>query len=279
MENEIISKVVTITPELAEEWLKRNTHNRPVHKVHLARLIKTMLDGKWKLNGQNIIFDKDDVLIDGQHRLMASVASGVTIRSSVCWGVDRDAFATIDTGDGRTHADTLAVERVPNYARVSGVITSLEEIRTNNPHKKYTNCAILDLYNSNPNTYYIYGAIANNLRQKVKSFPIKPVFVCAVWMHLVEDLGYPQEIADKFFYQLVSYNTASIPVVDALRVKFLGMIGDKVSAPLQSYKVNLLYKAWNYYVTGKGDTKRFGYDPDKEDNIELLPYTSNPLKL
>lgn len=80
-DTEVVSSyVVTIEPEIANIMLGRNASNRRVNGKRVAQYAKTMKDGEWKLTGQPIIVSEDGHIIDGQHRLMAIAASGVTVK-------------------------------------------------------------------------------------------------------------------------------------------------------------------------------------------------------
>lgn len=97
-----VSKIETITPVMADKYLRMNTRNRAIRKSHVSGLVKSMVGGKWVVNGQPIIFDDDGFLIDGQHRLTACVESGVPFITYVIRGVsDSRAFTTIDIGKAR----------------------------------------------------------------------------------------------------------------------------------------------------------------------------------
>jgi hypothetical protein len=69
---------VTVTPEMAREWLDANTgvpFNSQPHKVD--QYARDMASGHWPLTGEGIRFDEADQLVDGRHRLRACVKSGV----------------------------------------------------------------------------------------------------------------------------------------------------------------------------------------------------------
>jgi len=107
----IRSAVQKITPEIAEKILSesKDIRNRNVSDGHVEWLSTQMKGGKWSLNGEAIILDDEDQLVDGQHRLWAVINSGVTIESLVTRGVDRKGFATIDTGAARTLGNVLGI--------------------------------------------------------------------------------------------------------------------------------------------------------------------------
>lgn len=107
----IRSVVEKITPETAGKILEgsQDIKNRNVSDSHVEWLAQQMKAGKWALNGEAIILDDENQVVDGQHRLWAVVNSGVTIESLVTRGVDRKGFSTIDTGSARTLGNVLGI--------------------------------------------------------------------------------------------------------------------------------------------------------------------------
>lgn len=104
-----IAEVVTITPQVATQWLRCNKHNRPVRKRHVVFLAQEILSGNWQVNGQPIIIAENEDVLDGQHRLMAVIEAGQPIKTLVVYGINAEAFSTIDTGAVRTGADALCL--------------------------------------------------------------------------------------------------------------------------------------------------------------------------
>jgi len=102
----------TITPELANYFLAKNTSNRPVKKSIVDLYANVMRQGNWKLSHQGIAISSDDVLIDGQHRLLAIVKSGVSVEMLVSTGMDRNMFSVIDNHAKRSDSDRLKYDRV-----------------------------------------------------------------------------------------------------------------------------------------------------------------------
>jgi hypothetical protein len=108
-ESEVISVFQDISPALAEEYLAKNTHNRPVNKEHVKALAKAMREGRWQVTHQGIAFSEDLVLLDGQHRLLAIIESGVTVRMQVTMGMAKNALFGIDQNKVRTVAQNLGL--------------------------------------------------------------------------------------------------------------------------------------------------------------------------
>ena len=113
----LITEEVTITPEVAAQWLKANKHNRPVRGRHVEFLASEMTSGNWQMNGQGLVIAENEEILDGQHRLLACIEAGIPFRTMVIYGVDPKAFKTIDTGAPRTGIDALALHRpdLPTY--------------------------------------------------------------------------------------------------------------------------------------------------------------------
>lgn len=66
-----------ISPESAKQFLQKNISNRSVNHELVNRYARDMQMGEWKLTHQGILLGIDDRVIDGQHRLMAIVKSGI----------------------------------------------------------------------------------------------------------------------------------------------------------------------------------------------------------
>lgn len=100
---------VIITPEVATKWLDQaNINNRTIRDNYVARLANDMLTGRWKgRNGEAIRFDTNGRLIDGQHRLLASIVSKTSFESLVMWGLDAEDYKTIGIGAPKSFADFL----------------------------------------------------------------------------------------------------------------------------------------------------------------------------
>ena len=115
----IESKVMKITPTLAQQWLDGSAiKNRPDRKADLNAWIQCMKEGKWELNGESIIFSNKGNILDGHERLKACVKSGTDFSSIVVTGIDERVMPTIDDGTRRSLADALSIEN-PNLDAVA----------------------------------------------------------------------------------------------------------------------------------------------------------------
>jgi len=112
-------EIMTITPEIAAEFLLRNTENRKKRGWWISALAGMIKRGEWIVSHQGIAFDKNGVLLDGQHRLEAIVEAGIPVQMVVSFDVDGDAFKVVDNGIKRTLSDLTGIHvRTAEVCRV-----------------------------------------------------------------------------------------------------------------------------------------------------------------
>lgn len=87
-----------------------------------------MSAGGWIMNGQPLVFDTDNVLVDGFQRLKAVVSSGVTIRTLVARNVRADTLHTIDQHRRRSYTGVLESRGVENAGAVMKTMSKLIRI-------------------------------------------------------------------------------------------------------------------------------------------------------
>jgi len=117
---------ITITPEMAKNVLETaNKNNRTISQNEVNMLALEMKMGRFKDNGDTIKFDTNDNLIDGQHRLMAIVKSGIPlIDAIVVYGIDPDAVDTIDSGRKRSVSDKAKFRGMSMSRNLASVVRS-----------------------------------------------------------------------------------------------------------------------------------------------------------
>lgn len=151
-------EIVSLTPELATSLLEHNKLNRPLNDQHVQRIARQILDGKWKFNGDTIkVADTGDVL-DGQHRLWAVIEAKKPVETILVHGIQRDAFATIDTlRKPRSGADVLALNGASRHRNFAAAALQwlirwqrncLEDYKA--PHNRIENSDIELSFTHNP---------------------------------------------------------------------------------------------------------------------------------
>ena len=102
--------IVTVTPELAAEWLNKNKKNRQHNRSN--SYVTQMIRNMWGFSGQPIIFSDTDLLLDGGGRLNAVVKSGNPIAATVIYNVPESSFALMDSIKSRTFKDVLEASHI-----------------------------------------------------------------------------------------------------------------------------------------------------------------------
>ncbi|WP_158679171.1 hypothetical protein [Streptomyces sp. Tu 6176] len=103
-----VSRVVRVTPKMAEEFLSLAAVNRRLDAGQVRALTQAIRRGEWKLTHQGIAFDEAGALIDGQHRLYAIIEADTPVDMLVFDGLSKDVFPVLDAGKRRSAADTLS---------------------------------------------------------------------------------------------------------------------------------------------------------------------------
>jgi hypothetical protein len=152
---EIFSQVITLTPGLAGELLRRNPDNRHIRRTKLAQMMADIRAGRWALNGEAIIISKCGLVNGGQHRCQAVIETNTPIQLLLTFGVERDTRTTLDQGAGRTASDYLSMEGVPNATTQASIARQLVAYNRSNGTSlsgsgDVTNAEVLDYVYSDP---------------------------------------------------------------------------------------------------------------------------------
>lgn len=197
----ITAVMETITPQLAEEYLKYNTKNyRVISRAKVRSYAEDMKNNLWEENGEAIVFGSDGILKDGQHRLLAIAKSGATIPMLVVRGVDSN-IQTYDVGMGRT---------ISQIVRANGIIAGTDMVGaarvivSGNFHSAAPRGVVQKYIEENHEVLHESSLIS----RKGASHPIgKKASVCLA-VYLCRRLGLVNdEILDDFFYV---FNNGSI---------------------------------------------------------------------
>lgn len=148
------SQWMEISPALATKWLENNFRNRPVKEDVVHAYARDMRAGVWVATHQGVAFSDADELIDGQHRLLAIVAAGVTIRMMVTFGlpakIEGTAMTTMDCVDrGRTRsvADQLKIQHgMRNGSAIAAVASSIAAICSSERTRRLSVGQTLEIY-------------------------------------------------------------------------------------------------------------------------------------
>lgn len=110
MPQTVSTTVETVTPEIARAWLMTQHINRKLSPGTVQSYARVMRDRQWALNGEAIIFDEHDHLVNGQHRLHAVIEANVDVKFVIVRGVSSTAQSTMDDPRRRTALDQVRLQ-------------------------------------------------------------------------------------------------------------------------------------------------------------------------
>jgi hypothetical protein len=126
METPRIDGPIVIQPDEADYVLKTwNTGNRGYSKTTENVIAHELRSGRWRVNGETIIFATGPLLIDGQHRFGACAATKIPLETYVVFGAPPDVFSTIDRGKKRGLGDDLSIIKEKHANTLAATVTIL----------------------------------------------------------------------------------------------------------------------------------------------------------
>jgi hypothetical protein len=243
-------EVVSITPELAREWLKVNIKNRDAKPRAIQRYMEDMLEGDWRLNGSTIVFGVSGRLLDGQDRLMACVESGATFQSLVVWNVNDDDQDVMDTGVKRGFHDTLRLHGYNNVMPLASAVRLdwrwQSECITNKGTFPSTIQALRHLEANPEIKNFIKWSNAVIGKGKVRIPPsVLIAFFYRASLCLSEDAEY-------FHHHLTTgENLATDNPIMALRRYAANIANNTHGRPGEVFWLAIVIKAWNAFLEGR----------------------------
>ncbi|AUH68485.1 hypothetical protein [Gordonia sp. YC-JH1] len=243
--------IETITPEIAERYLTKNTHNRNVREVRVNAYAADMENGDWKWNGEAIKFAEDGTLLDGQHRLHAIVRSGITVQMLVIRDLPKSTQHTMDTGANRKFSDVLKLRGEEHYvglaAAVRGVYLWNQGFRTfgGGSRSSVSNSVLLHELDRNP---WLRDVVP--LLTRVSHNAFLPIQVSAAIFHACSNIE-PDDATD-FFEKLSHGIDQNVDQPIFTLAKLLQKNRSNTTGKLSStYLAAVTVKSWNAYRAGE----------------------------
>lgn len=239
-----------ITPQTARVWLKHNNDNyRKIREGYVLQLADSMRRGEWIITGDAIKFDRNGNLIDGQHRLLAVIESGVDIEAFVITQIENAAQEVMDSGRGRTLADRLRRRGEKYYSELSStlrLLTLMKHAGTfREPWAQYTHLQMINLLEEHPDIRDFY------IKQDLKKIKY-PIGLGWALYYLFAQVD--EEDARVFFERLTTGLDLTDPADPILKLREL-VIKFSQLPPGQRIEVfvvgALTIKAWNAWRRGQ----------------------------
>lgn len=265
--NKIINmkaKIVKLNKEKAKEILSRNINNRRIKESSKSGYSFQMSNGLWKENGEPIIIDKNGVVKDGQHRLLAVINSDYEYKVPLIYDVEPDVMDTIDTGVNRTAGDVLHLNGFKCSNQIAAISKSIILYKNQHSQDKggwrrvhnLTNSVILKFAKENKELLSTIFKIANNTNSTgVKAFSSTEL---SFYLYVVS-LGYPNEIHKLFIKHLVGAIVSENDAPSYVRNLVLKSKAQKVRLN-RNYILAMVIKSFNLFANGNPAIRYIKYD-------------------
>jgi len=268
------TSVEKITPAIALELLRLNTANRGFSQATVNFYAKQMEHGEWKTTSQGIAISSDNMIIDGQHRLMAIVKTKLAQEMLVTRGLNyNEVFAVYDTGKNRTAGDVLSIRGVKQPNAMSAAIKTYVSLskgkKAGSPHltggskaSKESNANIMDIFMSKRD---LFENVSEDVLKGISTTTkiISNSLILGVSFYLVLEKNHQVENVRDFFFQLVNGSNIKNQTINLLRNKIIEMRikGERFN---KTDHLVLLKKTWNNYIQGMEVTKFYISTLDRE---------------
>lgn len=264
---ELDIQIETISPDVARRYLGYNTHNRNIRQGRIDAYADDMRNGRWTMNGEAIKFAHDGTLQDGQHRLYAVIASGMTITMLVIRGLPAESQDTMDTGASRKLSDILSLRGEKSAiflaAAIRGVHLWSIGRRRFTGGQSASNATLLAFFDDN---LWIRDASAD--MQRIALHSKLPAGVVGALYKAFNDI----DAADaEYFFARLSSDTGheqGDPIY-SLRRALLASKDDTKGTRNPTYLAAITCKAWNKFRDGE-EVKLIGWRPGGA-NPEAFP--------
>lgn len=260
-----------ITPSIAKDMLESNVSNRRVNRHIVSQYANDMINGQWKVDTAEVIkISKTNIILDGQHRLLAIVKANIPIYFHVAIDLEDSVFDVLDTGKIRNSTDIFKINGIPKESTIPSIITTYNQIIFGKYYvlqgaEKSTSHQLLQQYYESPEFWQNVGRVAHNYYLSFAKI-LKPSMIGGFYAYFLKS---DKELAESFFSQLCTGANITNNTILLLRNR---LIADKVSVKkIQKLtKVIFIIKTWNAFFWNK-ELKCLKFDAD----IEKVPIPIN----
>ena len=207
------SRIETITPEIAADYLSRNNRNRKIRQGVVKRYAADIKNGNWQLSPQGISFYESGNLADGQHRLMAIIEAGIPVDMYVTYDVP-EVCTIQDRGAARSTADVLKIDGLASSAASCAGVSLANFIFKQAGKASVSEGILTKFICENEETICDALSIANvkvNGNQLTRIAPVSAAVFCALSCGLSkDDLFHFTKVVNSGFYKTVDEQSAIV---------------------------------------------------------------------
>lgn len=256
--------VEEVTPEKAQEWLEFNTKNRSVRKKQVDYLTQSLVQEGGRLSTDCIAFREDKTVLNGQHRLLAIIASGVSVPCLIVYNAPDDMDEIEDHVAPRQARDLVKtknpdIKNANDKVTIPAALWRLKDMRADSSwtmarwdNNVYTKNFLANYVVEHDKELSWALSLVHNTNADLVFSP-RGTFAAAVLI-----LAERHKTATKVFFQRLGTGEnlqAGDPIL-TLRNYYIKQANEKAQKgteatdPLQ-VRLALLFMAWNAWLEGK----------------------------
>lgn len=244
------AEFITVTPDMAMDWLTRNDSNRVLRSYKVGDYVRDIAAERWTYSNDGICLAPDGRLINGQHRLTAIFEAGQSAVMLVIHDMPPEAMINMDAGVKRTAADMLSLTGEKNTHQLGAIIRLCSVIDDGRIYQDTRNQQITrqetrDYLEANP----LIRHIAEYVGSVKAHVDCPPSAIGAAYWLIQQTNG--TALAEYYIDQLATRENepsgSAVLAVDS-RMRIERRESRKWAA--REY-VRLLIRGWNYYAVDK----------------------------
>ena len=243
----VTASIIFLDPKKAKELFESNADNqRNVKPANLRKIEGAIRSGKFALNGESIIRSETGRLLNGQHRVIAVMNTGIGVWTVLVEGVSDDCFATMDSGSSRSMADVCRIAGDGDVNNLSATIQRLAE------YMEGADKIGLSIPFSHAQLWDV-REVAQGVENSISAVRKSHRFVSisrAAWLHYVGQQECPAACEQFFQWLGDTSNTKKPDAIYLLQKRGADAKLKKAPLPLRE-QMAILIKAWNAFVEDK----------------------------
>lgn len=238
------ANVVTITPEMAEDLLGKNTRNRNVSKGLVDAYARDMASNAWQFTGEAIKLSKGGKLLDGQHRLLACIKAETPFTTLIVYELDDAAQDVLDTGRGRKFSDVLVMNGTAHAHRTAATCKWMITIKNgfNQGQSRVNHSELLD-------TFRRHEAINNSVHLVEGAYGISQSLLAAIH-YIGANLIDKEPFANEFVSIFITGNSYDGCAAHAWRERIVRMKASQNRIRRPNMMIGSIH-AWNLFSRGQ----------------------------
>lgn len=251
----ISHSIMRVTPDMAKRWLdNNNSRNRDISPGRVNQYVSDMEADRWEFNGEPMQFDRNGMLLNGQHRLCAIVSCGIPQTFLIVRGLDPRAQITMDQGTRRSPVDQLGISGVSVDKSVAAavrvyIIWNRGLLFGDAVSNKVTTSEVVAWVHANPDQLQLLRDLTTS---GIKRAPATPSTNLAVALKFSQ---IDEAACLRFFDKLITGADLdrNSPIL-ALRTRLLASRDTRTKLTLRD-QIGFYVMAWNAEREGRGVTK------------------------